>query len=64
VPVAPGEQRLWTEEDYDYWIANDHDGTVLCQAMNAGLLAGLGSGGHGTRPAGAGDPPCPPSVTS
>jgi hypothetical protein len=44
VPVAPGEQRLWTEEDYDYWIANDHDGTVLCQAMNAGLLAGLGIG--------------------
>jgi hypothetical protein len=46
VPVQPGELRQWTQEDYDYWTAprRDPDGSVVVDAIHAGLLAGIGVG--------------------
>jgi hypothetical protein len=46
VPVQPGELRQWTQEDYTYWTApgRDPDGSVVVDAIHAGLLAGIGVG--------------------
>lgn len=43
---APGGNRLWTQQDYDYWTApgRDRDGKVMASAIEQGLLANLGIG--------------------
>lgn len=43
---APGGNRLWTQADYDYWIApgRDRDGKIMAKAIEDGLLVNLGVG--------------------
>ena len=41
---APGGNRLWTQADYDYWVAHDRDGAIVTKAIKDGLLTGLGIG--------------------
>lgn len=45
---APGGNRLWTQTDYDRYMATSHtedrDGKKLQAAIDAGLLTGLGVG--------------------
>jgi len=43
-PVGPGEDRPWTQADYDYWVAHERGGEVLSAAMTAGRLGALGFG--------------------
>jgi hypothetical protein len=45
---APGGNRLWTQADYDHYMATanteDRDGKKLSKAIEDGLLANLGVG--------------------